>query len=113
MRTRQGLEGSALRSGQMIERALIVEAHGTTREAMSRLLKHLGVAVDSAASLADAREKLLAAAAAASPPHCVLIDEQLPDGRGTDLVTDVRAAGAPVRVAIVSGSVEPARAEDV
>ena len=86
--------------------ALIVEDDGTTRAAMSRLLRHEGIEVQSAASVAEGRGRL----AASPPPTCLLVDASLPDGSGTEVVAAVRAAGLPAKVAIVTASVEPDRA---
>lgn len=76
---------------------LIVEDDRTNREAMARLACHAGFDVDTAATLAEARQKL--------PNNgCILLDLVLPDGRGLDLLRHIRAEQLPIYVAIVSGS---------
>ena len=65
---------------------------------MARLLRHLGLEVATAASVAEARQKL------AWEPHCVLLDLHLRDGSGVDVLRDVRGSGKSVRVAVVTGS---------
>ena len=80
---------------------LIIEDDGTTRKALSRILTHLGITARSAGSLGEAREKL----ANEPTPRCLIVDLALPDGSGADLITEVRSAGIPAGVAIVTGSV--------
>ena len=76
---------------------LIVEDDRVNREAMARLARHAGFDVDTAASLAEARDKLPASG-------CILLDIVLPDGRGLDLLRQIREENRPLHVAIVSGS---------
>jgi len=76
---------------------LIVEDDRVNREAMARLARHAGFDVDTASTLAEAREKLPASG-------CMLLDLVLPDGRGLDLLKQIRLENRPVHVAIVSGS---------
>jgi two-component system response regulator RegA len=76
---------------------LIVEDDRTNREAMARLACHAGFDVETAATLAEAIQKLPA-------DGCILLDLVLPDGRGLDLLKHIRNERLPIHVAIVSGS---------
>ena len=83
---------------------LIVEDDRTNRDAMARLARHAGFDVETAACLAEAREKL--------PQNgCILLDLVLPDGRGLDLLRHIREEKLPIHVAIVSGSMQAGELE--
>jgi PAS domain S-box-containing protein len=68
-------------------RLLVVEDHESTLQALVRLLQRDGHRVSSAASVTAAL-----AAAAASPFDVVISDLGLPDGTGSDLMEQLRAA---------------------
>jgi CheY-like chemotaxis protein len=87
-------------TGQRSRRVLIVEDDRTNREALGRLLKHVGCQIEVASTLAEGLAKLEAA------PDCVLVDFSLPDGSGANLVAAVRSGKLKTAVAVVTGSVE-------
>ena len=62
-----------------------------------------GIELHEASTIAAARQVL-----AEQPLDVVLLDVRLPDGSGLDLAAEMRAAGNPARVVIVSASVLPA-----
>jgi CheY-like chemotaxis protein len=76
---------------------LLVEDHDDTRHAVERLLQRWGYEVESASSVAEAREK-----AGASRFDILLSDLGLPDGTGTDLMKELRRLG-PIAGIAVSG----------
>ena len=75
---------------------LVVEDNPEIRNGMKALISGHTVAV--AATVIDA----LAYLNSATPTH-LLLDLNLPDGPGTDVLRRIRGQGSPVRVAIVSG----------
>src|SRR5215212_8800926 len=88
---------------------LVVDDDDEFRASLVRLLKTEDHEVEAASDLASARERLTAKAFDA-----VLADEQLPDGRGSDLIDDpARPAGTEVVLvtghATVNAAVEALR----
>ena len=81
-------------------RALIVDDHAGTRQAMRRLLQLHGFETHEAATLADAHAQLECC-------EFVLTDLDLPDGSGADLIRRIRQNGSSAKVAVLSGVVEP------
>ncbi len=77
---------------------LLVEDDLDARRALSHVLRRAGVEVLEAATLADG-----VAGLAHRPTHLIL-DLDLPDGAGGELLERVRATGLPVRVAVYTGS---------
>lgn len=84
----------------MTTRVLIVEDHPLLGEAMDALLRRepefdvIGVS----ATLADARRAL-----AETSPALVVLDQHLPDGKGTDLARAIRDAGRGTTVVMFTG----------
>src|SRR5207302_10021619 len=78
---------------------LLVEDDETSRESTMTVLLAAGYAVDAVGSCAEA---VLALAAGAH--DLVLLDAQLPDGNGLDIVPRLRElrAGRPVRIVVFS-----------
>src|SRR5918997_2043710 len=69
-------------------RLLIVDDEEAARYGMRRaLLDHAGT-IDDASSIGDAREKI-----AATSPDLILLDVNLPDGTGLDLLRELKGAG--------------------
>ena len=62
-------------------RALIVDDDPGFLEGLTELVKREGFVVSSASSLKQAREEM-----AANPPDILLVDLNLPDGTGLDLI---------------------------
>lgn len=80
-----------------MRRVLIVEDHASTCYVLKRTFQRQGWDVAVAATLQDAFESL-------DPlPDCILLDLNLPDGRGEQLLRQVRENGSPVRVAVCTG----------
>jgi len=87
-------------------RIVLVDDHPALRRALAIMLDRepdLAV-VGQAGTLAEARALL----AAGTPVDAALVDLQLPDGRGTDLIRELRAATAPAAVVVLSGTATPA-----
>lgn len=78
-------------------RILVVEDHDVNRQLVRILLQSQGYAVSEADSLAAARTVLGDAAA-----DLVLLDMELPDGHGSQLLAWIRANGAMASVRVVA-----------
>ncbi|TML60775.1 MAG: response regulator [Actinobacteria bacterium] len=75
-------------------RVLVVDDEPQILRALQLKLRGAGYVVDTASTAADAL-----AAAAARPPDAVILDLLLPDGRGTDVATELRSwTSAPILV---------------
>ena len=72
--------------------------------ALLRLGRHAAVA---AATVAEAAERL----DAATPTH-LLLDLNLPDGPGTEVLRRIRAQALPVRVALLTGATDTSLIEE-
>ncbi|WP_437675689.1 response regulator [Sorangium sp. So ce131] len=80
---------------------LLVDDDESSRFVLAALLEDEGFQVDVAGSFAAAGEAL---AAGGARYDLVLLDQNLGDGRGTDLLPAVRARLPGARVALLSGS---------
>ncbi|WP_426114999.1 sigma-54-dependent transcriptional regulator [Massilia sp. PWRC2] len=80
-------------------RVLIVDDEADLRELLDITLVRMGLDVDSAASLGEARALLRAAAVDYA---LVLTDMRLPDGLGLELVREVAASGKPTPIAVIT-----------
>ena len=76
---------------------LIVEDDARTRRAMAKLLAAHGYDICAAATVAEALEKLDGQAFA-------VLDLNLPDGLGTQVLRRIRDEKRPVRVAVATGT---------
>jgi CheY-like chemotaxis protein len=90
------------------DRILVVEDDERSAELIRATLGQMSVELTFATSLAEARRRIGEAL-----PDVLLLDLLLPDGRGTDLVREVRArpGGDRVHVVAVSASVRPSDRE--
>jgi CheY-like chemotaxis protein len=86
--------------------ALIVENDPASRHAVQRLLTVSGYNVACAATLAEAQMKLLLR------PPCVMLDLDLPDGPGIELLRRIRTEKLPIRVAVLASPTEHALIRD-
>jgi DNA-binding response OmpR family regulator len=66
---------------------------------MRQVLAAAGYDVEAVGTLAEARRRLDSA-------QCLILDIELPDGLGTDLLRQVREQRLPVRVAVVTGTAD-------
>ena len=80
-------------------RLLLVEDDPSVRRAMDRRLRASGVHAVLAATLGEG-------IAALDGCDIVIVDLNLPDGCGTDLLRLIRLASRPVRVAIYTGAAD-------
>lgn len=85
-------------------RLLVVDDDATTRFALQTLFSRQGWTVSVAATVAEAFDELCRVPA----PRCVILDLNLPDGRGEMVLRAVRDAHLKTDVAVCSG-VEDAR----
>jgi DNA-binding NtrC family response regulator len=79
-------------------RALIVDDDMGFQMGLAEAVRREGFAAATANNLAEARQKL-----AEAPADVVLIDLNLPDGSGLDLLTELEAAGSVPEVILVTG----------
>ena len=80
---------------------LLIEDDPTTTKIMTRLLRSVGVAVESVGTVTDGL------AALSRLPAVVILDLMLPDGSGVQVLEAIRSAKMRCKVAIVSGSTDP------
>jgi DNA-binding response OmpR family regulator len=85
---------------------LLVEDDPTLRRILTLNLAHHGFSVAEAESVETADEILAAAAAGGNPFHLILLDINLPDGSGWDLLRKHRASAASV---IILTAIPPLR----
>jgi CheY-like chemotaxis protein len=81
-------------------RVLIVEDHEPTRTILGMILRREGWATLAAGTLAEGLDYL----EREPRPDCVLLDLDLPDGRGEAVLERVRRDQLPIRVAVCTGS---------
>ena len=84
-------------------RILLVDDDESARLTLAVLLEDEGFAVEEAARLAEARERLEAM------PSCdlAILDRRLPDGAGTELIDLIRESHPRARIATLSGEADP------
>src|SRR3954452_16039164 len=88
-------------------RMLLVEDDQDTRNILRRILTLCGWEVVEACSIAEGMARL------DPPPDCLLLDLQLPDGDGEEILRKVREDGLPTRVVVNTGIGDPARLGEV
>lgn len=84
-----------------MKRLLLVDDDESNRVSLAALLEDEGFDVTAAASYAEGK----AALAVALPYDVALLDQNLGDGTGTDLLREVRAKMPSTKAILVSGSV--------
>jgi DNA-binding response OmpR family regulator len=89
-------------------KVLIVEDDSISRAALQWLLEDLGFAPVSVGDLAGAREYL-----SRITPEILILDLSLPDGDGTEILCEIRAAKRPIVVAVVTGITNTLKLHDV
>jgi CheY-like chemotaxis protein len=90
------------------QRVLVVEDHEASRASLARLLKLNGREVQTASTVDEALEKIHG-----WQPHCVVLDLWIGNGRGEDVLRQIRGRDLPVRVSIVTGSADAERIASV
>jgi DNA-binding response OmpR family regulator len=78
-------------------KVLIVEDNPTARSALEKLLTLSGFLVQTARTLREGHEKLNGQA-------FILLDLDLPDGNGVELLRRIRAEKRPMKVLVITGS---------
>lgn len=76
---------------------LLIEDEAALRTALQGSLKQAGYLVETAASFAQAHEKI-----SQHQYDCVLLDLTLPDGSGLDILRALKAQGSPAGVLIIT-----------
>lgn len=82
-------------------RAFVIEDDPHVLAATAAVLEELGMQVDRARSLAEARHHLARAC-----PHLLLVDQHLPDGTGTAFLAERDDACARIPVVLMSGDLD-------
>ncbi len=80
---------------------LIIDDEQSILTLFTRFLTGLNYAVTAVPSLAAARERL-----ASMDFHAVIIDQHLPDGKGVELINDVRSANPTVAIVMITGQAD-------
>jgi two-component system response regulator AtoC len=83
----------------MPPRALVVDDDATFQSALSDLVREEGFTVTTASTLAQARTAL-----AAEPPDVVLLDLNLPDGTGIDLLREREGGSSEPEFVLITGN---------
>jgi DNA-binding response OmpR family regulator len=83
-------------------RALIVEDDLPLQGVLAQFLRSKGIVVHAVGTVADGLERLRKH----SPPHCLLLDLNLPDGDGTIILHHIRAKDLSTKVAVVTGTAD-------
>jgi DNA-binding NarL/FixJ family response regulator len=96
-------------------KVLLVEDHAAFRQALAFVLEsEQGLeVVAQAGSLATARETLEAGGPKKGSLDVALIDLILPDGDGTELVSDLRRSDPSIKVIVLSADLWPWRVEEL
>jgi CheY-like chemotaxis protein len=81
-------------------RVLVVEDDAITNTSLRRVLECAGHEVDAVGTVEAALRALPGA-------ECVVLDLQLPDACGTEVLRRVRGQGLPARVAVHTGCAQP------
>jgi len=105
MKTNERRSGGSAQGSVREQRVLVVDDEPDIRELLELTLAKMGLAVDSAGSLREARQRLQEATY-----QLCLTDMRLPDGEGLDLVRHIAglAGDLPVAVITAHGSAENA-----
>jgi len=85
------------------QRMLLVEDNEQTRTLLRRMLTLCGWEVSEAGTVAEGLAQL------DPPPDSLVLDLELPDGDGEEILRAVRAGHLPTRVVVNTGNDEPAR----
>src|SRR5258706_13160518 len=91
--------------GGWAHRVLVVDDEPAIRELLELTLAKMGLAVDSAGSLGEARQRLRGARY-----QLCLTDMRLPDGEGLDLVRHIAGLAGDLPVAVITAYGSPANA---
>jgi len=86
---------------------LVVEDDSSTRNALRRIFIHKGWRVLVASNVAEGMAQL------EPPPDCVILDLMLPDAGGEVILRKIRDDRLPTRVAVCTGTHDPARLKEV
>jgi DNA-binding NtrC family response regulator len=86
---------------------LVVDDDHFTRLALNAFFSRGGWRVSLAATVAEAMALL------GDSPDCVILDLDLPDGGGEEVLEAVRSRGSGARVTVCSGVADPARLAEI
>ena len=87
-------------------KVLIVEDNPAARVTLEKILASEGFLVQSAGTLREGHEKVDGQAA-------IILDLDLPDGNGVELLKRIRAESKPLKVLVASGTSDPRLLDEV
>jgi CheY-like chemotaxis protein len=99
----------APRVSRRVKLLMIVEDDPASRRSLASIFSRRGWAICSAATVAEASAFLEHGLV----PDCMVLDLQMPDGDGVDVLRRVRTAGLATRVAVCTGTSDEARLQNV
>ncbi len=85
----------------MDQNILLIDDERSILDLFTKFLSGKGYAVSAASTLAEARTIL-----STRDFHAVIIDQHLPDGKGVELINDVRATNPTAAVVMITGQVD-------
>lgn len=88
-----------------VHRLFVIEDDEGTRNAMREIFSRMGWEVSTAATVREG----LALIDSQPEPCCLVLDLDLPDGRGEEVLAHVRAKNLKTHVAVASGNMESRR----
>jgi two-component system sensor histidine kinase/response regulator len=106
-------EGRAGTQGLAGKAVLVVEDHALSRQVLQSVLTGWGMASTAVGTGAAARAELARAAAAATPYALLIIDAQLPDLAGVQLLEQVRAHREHLGACVMLSTSDSQRSQDV
>jgi CheY-like chemotaxis protein len=87
-------------------KVLVVEDNPIARVTLEKILAHAGFLVHSVGTLREGHEKLDGSAA-------IILDLDLPDGKGVELLRRIRTENKTVKVLVATGSGDPQVLDEV
>jgi len=102
----RAVDPSPLRAPAAKCRVLVVEDDALTHTTLAMVLEQSGYPVEAVGTVAAALARLPGA-------QCVVLDLNLPDGNGIDVLRHARALGLPAKIAVHTGVADPALLNEV
>lgn len=105
-RPAEALHRSSLQNERTAERGvLLVEDEQVSRDLLVHILRRHGYRVAAAGTVAEGLAQL-------DGQTCAILDLNLPDGLGTEILERIRAEQRPIRVVVATGTTDPALLRD-
>lgn len=91
---------SAPRTDETTPRVLVVEDQEVIQDLLLTIFGHEGFQTRCAGTVAEALAALV------SRPEFVVLDLHLPDGQGTQVLSEIRSRGLDAKVAVTTGTID-------